>query len=97
MDQMTLLYIMAAFVLISAIALCIQAGFLFGIYRATQAMQQKVTPMIPKVEGLIAAATTTVDSSRRQVIKTTNKANENMDSTKRQITKVAEDVHDQRC
>src|SRR5947209_18823327 len=94
MDQMTLLYIMAAFVLISAIALCIQAGFLFGIYRATQAMQQKVTPMIPKVEGLIAAATTTVDSSRRQIIEITTKANEIMDSTKRQISKVEDVVSD---
>ena len=94
MDQMTLLYIIAAFVLIAAIALCIQAGFLFGIYKVTKAMQEKVMPMIPQAQGLIAAATTTVDSSRLQILDITAKANEILDSTKRQITKVEEVVTD---
>jgi hypothetical protein len=94
MDQMTLLYIIAAFVLIAAIALCIQAGFLFGMYKATKAIQEKITPMVPKVEGLIAAATTTVDSSRRQIVDITTKANDILDSTKRQLVKVEEVVTD---
>lgn len=94
MDQMTLLYIMAGFVLISAIALCIQAGFLFGIYKAAKVMQEKVTPLVPKVEGLVAAATSTVESSRHQVLEITTKANEILDSTKKQLAKVDEVVTD---
>lgn len=88
MDQMTLLYIMAGFVVISAIALCIQAGFLFGIYRTAKVMQEKVTPLVPKVEGLVAAATSTVESSRKQVLEITSKANDILDSTKQQLAKV---------
>ncbi len=94
MDQMTLLYIIAAFVLIAAIALCIQAGFLFGMYKATKAMQEKVMPLVPKVEGLMAVATTTVDASRRQISDITTKANDILDSTKRQLAKVEEVVTD---
>jgi ElaB/YqjD/DUF883 family membrane-anchored ribosome-binding protein len=94
MDQMTLLYIMAAFVLISAIALCIQAGFLFGIYKTAKAMQEKVVPLVPKVEGLVAAATTTVETSRKQIMEITTKANEILDSTKKQLAKVDEVVTD---
>ena len=94
MDQQLLLYIIAGFVLIAAIALCIQAGFLFGMYKATKAMQEKIVPLVPKVEGLIAAATTTVDTSRRQIVDITTKANEILDSTKRQLAKVEEVVTD---
>ena len=94
MDQMTLLYIIAAFVLIAAIALCIQAGFLFGMYKAARAMQEKIVPLIPKVEGLLAAATTTVDTSRRQIVELTTKANDIMDSAKRQLSKVEDVVTD---
>ncbi len=94
MDQMTLLYIIAAFVLVSAIALCLQAGFLFGVYRATKAMEAKVTPLIPKVEGLVSSAKVTVDSSRQQIADITSKANDILDSTKRQLLKVDDVVTD---
>ena len=94
MDQTTLLYIIAAFVFIAAIALCIQAGFMFGIYKVTKALHDKVVPMVPKVEGLVAAATTTVDSSRRQMLDITGKANDILDSAKRQLAKVEDVVTD---
>ncbi|MGI8741428.1 MAG: hypothetical protein ACR2NN_02440 [Bryobacteraceae bacterium] len=93
-NQTMLLTIMAVFVAISAIALLIQAGFLFGIYKATKALQEKVLPMVPKVEGLITAATTTVDTSRRQIVDITTKANDILDSTKRQLAKVEDVVSD---
>ena len=41
MDQQTLLIIMAAFVVISAIALCIQAGFLFAIFKAMRGWRRR--------------------------------------------------------
>ena len=36
MSETALLYVMAAFVIISAIALCVQAGMLAGIYKTTK-------------------------------------------------------------
>lgn len=88
MDQTTLLYIIAAFVLVSAIALCIQAGFLFGMYKATKVLQEKVTPLIPKVDALLDTAKSTVDHSKQQIVDITAKANEILDSTKGQLAKV---------
>jgi ElaB/YqjD/DUF883 family membrane-anchored ribosome-binding protein len=94
MDQMTLLYVIAAFVLVSAIALCLQAGFLFGMYRTAKALETKITPLLPKVEGLVSAAKVTVDSSRQQIVEITSKANDILDSTKQQLAKVDEVVTD---
>lgn len=53
MDQNTLLVIIAVFVFVAAVALCIQAGFLFALYKTTAALEKKMMPMVPKVEALI--------------------------------------------
>ncbi len=53
MDQQTLLNIMTAFVIVSALALIVQAGTLLGIYKAFRALEQNVTRMLPKVEVLL--------------------------------------------
>src|SRR5689334_10338266 len=82
MDQTTLLYVMTAFVIISAIALCIQAGMLAAMYKTTKAMQQSVQPLLPKVESLVDSAKTTIDQSKTQIAEITSRANEILDSTK---------------
>lgn len=50
MSETTLLYVMTAFVIISAIALCIQAGMLAGIYKTIKSLQESINPLVPKVE-----------------------------------------------
>jgi ElaB/YqjD/DUF883 family membrane-anchored ribosome-binding protein len=94
MDQMTLLYVMTAFVIISAIALCIQAGMLAGMYKATKALQDDIKPLLPKVHSLVETTTTTVEQSRKQILDITTRANEILTSTKEQIGKVEEVVTD---
>src|ERR1700730_706323 len=91
MNQTTLLYVMAAFVIVSAIALCIQAGMLAGIYKNVKAMQQTINPLVPKVESLVERATSTVEQSSKQITEVTTRANEILDSTKRQLA-IVEDV-----
>ena len=91
---MTLLYIIAAFVLISAIALCIQAGMLFGMYMASKKLQEKLNPLIPKVDALLETAKSTVEHGRKQLIDITGKANDILDSTKSQLVKVDDVVTD---
>lgn len=95
MEQMTLLYIIAAFVLISAIALSAQAVSMIGMYRATQIIQQKIHPLIPKVEALLPkvealleSSKLTVDHGRKQMMDITTKANEILESAKGQLSKV---------
>jgi uncharacterized protein YneF (UPF0154 family) len=101
MNETTLLYVMTAFVIISAIALCIQAGMLAGIYRSIKAMQQSINPLLPKVESLVEKTSVTVEQSGRQITEITTRANEIMesskeilDSTKRQFAIVEEVVGD---
>jgi ABC-type transporter Mla subunit MlaD len=105
MSETALLYVMAAFVIISAIALCIQAGMLAGIYKTTKAIQDAVNPLlpkvqslIPKVESLVERANSTVEQSGRQIteisaqiVEITTRANDILDSTKRQLA-IVEDV-----
>jgi ABC-type transporter Mla subunit MlaD len=94
MNETTLLYVMTAFVIISAIALCIQAGMLAGIYKTTKALQEKIDPLLPKVEDLVTKATSTVEQSGRQITEITSRTNDILDSTKRQLAIVEEVVGD---
>lgn len=84
----------AIFVTISAIALCMQAGFLFGVYRTAKTLEGRITPLIPKVESLVDSTKETVDRSRQQILDITTKANEILDSTKDQLAMVEEVVSD---
>jgi ABC-type transporter Mla subunit MlaD len=101
MNDTTLLYVMTAFVIISAIALCIQAGMLAGIYKTTKALQEAINPLVPKVESLlpkvdslVAQATSTIEQSGRQITEITSRTNDILDSTKRQLAMVEEVVGD---
>jgi len=98
MNETALLYVMTAFVIISAIALCIQAGMLAGIYKTTKALQEAINPLLPKVNSLVEKTSTVVEQSGRQITEITVRANQIMesskeilDSAKRQMV-VVEDV-----
>jgi ABC-type transporter Mla subunit MlaD len=92
MSETTLLYVMTAFVIIAAIALCIQAGMLAAIYKTTKGLEEKITPLVPKVENLVQKANTTVEQSGKQIAEITSRANDILDSTKRQLAIVEEVV-----
>ena len=94
MDQTALLYVMTAFVIIAAIALCIQAGMLAGMYKATKSLQADIKPLLPKVESLVDTTKTTVEQSRKQILDVTTRANEILESTKRQLAMVEDVVSD---
>jgi type I site-specific restriction endonuclease len=108
MDQTTLLYIMTAFVIIAALALCIQAGMLFGMYKTAKGLQDKISPlipkvdalipkvdaMIPKVDSLVESTRSTVEQSRVQIAEITSRANEILESAKNQMAMVEEVVTD---
>jgi len=94
MDQMTLLYVMTAFVIIAAIALCIQAGMLAAMYKTTKSLQSEIRPLLPKVESLVDTTKTTVEQSRKQILDITTRANEILTSAKEQLGMVQEVVED---
>jgi ABC-type transporter Mla subunit MlaD len=94
MDQTTLLYVMTAFVIISAIALCIQAGMLAALYKTTKSLQQKIEPLVPKVDSLVDSTKTAVNQSREQIFEITTRTNEILESTKEQLAIVQDVISD---
>lgn len=87
--------ILAVFVAISAIALCIQAGMLYGIFKSARSTEEYVKRMIPKVESilpkletLVVSSTATVDLSRRQIEQITAKATDILDVTRQQLARI---------
>ncbi len=94
MDQTTLLYIMTAFVIIAAVALCIQAGMLVAVSKKTKAIHDQIVPLVPKVESLVETTQATVEQSRRQIAEISAKTNEILDSTRAQLAMVEEVVTD---
>ena len=93
MDQ-NLLIVIAAFVAVAAIALCIQAGLLFGIYRSAKTLEEKATPLIPKVDALVESSRVTVEDSRKQIHEITVKTNDILDITRKQLARVDEVLED---
>lgn len=93
MDQ-NLLIIIAVFVFVAAAALCIQAGFLFGIYKATRKFEERTLPLLPKVEALVESSRGVVDDSRIQIRDITFKTNEILDATRKQLARVDEVLQD---
>src|SRR4051812_11514483 len=73
MNQEILLYTMTGFVIISAIALCIQAGLLFGMKKATKAIQEQATAIMPQAKSILSKAESTLDQSRKNVVELTER------------------------
>jgi hypothetical protein len=87
MDQ-NLLIIIAVFVFVAAVALCIQAGLLFGIYRSARSLEEKTTPLLPKVDALVETSRVAVEDGRKHIQEITFKTNEILDSTRKQLARV---------
>jgi len=88
MDEHTLLVVIAVFVFVAAVALTIQAGFLFGVYKAARAMQEHSTRVMPKVEALVTSSHSAVEESRVKLAEITAKTNTILDTAQRQMATV---------
>ena len=85
MDQSTLLVIMAGAVSVSAIALVIQACLLFGTFKATQTLRDRVVTILPKVEALLDTSRAAVDEGRAGIAEIREKSNLILDSGQKQM------------
>ena len=88
MDEHALLVVMSVFVFVAAVALLIQAGFLFGIYKTVRAMHENTARVLPKVETLVASSQTAVEDGRIRMAELTAKAHTIFDTTNRQLQTV---------
>jgi ElaB/YqjD/DUF883 family membrane-anchored ribosome-binding protein len=94
MDQQALLIIMAVFVAVAAIALVIQAGMLFGIYKSSRAMQDNVSRLLPKIEALTETSTTAVAEARTRLAEVSTRTNDLLEITRRQLERVDDIMQD---
>jgi hypothetical protein len=95
MNQDLLLWVMTVFVFISAVALCVQAGLLFGIYRTAKSLQEQTASLMPQAKKILAIAESTLEDSRKHIVdisarasEMSAKANDIMDSAKSQLAKI---------
>ena len=82
------MFVMTLFVVLSAVALFIQAGLLYGIYKSARTVQEQTASVLPQVKSILTKAETTIDQSQRNVIEITAKANEMMDLGKTQLVRL---------
>ena len=89
MDRdLLLLYIMAVFTGVSAIALVIQMCFLFGMYRSLKMLRERATAFMDRWEPLAEQAQKTLEQVRGQSDQILKKVEGLADQSKSQLDKV---------
>ena len=94
MDEHALLVLMSIFVFVAAIALLIQAGFLFGIYKAARAMHENTARVLPKVEALVVSSQAAVEDGRVRMAEMSVKAHAILDTSQKQLKTIDEFLTD---
>jgi hypothetical protein len=64
MDQTTFMYITATGVIVGAVALALQAVWIFEMYKASRVIRDRLLVTLPKAEGLIDASKVAVEASK---------------------------------
>ncbi len=90
MDEHTLLVVIAVFVFVAALALLIQAGFLFGVYKAAKSIEGHSARVMPKVEALVTTSHAAIEDSRAKIAEITTKTHAILDTTQKQMNTVDE-------
>jgi hypothetical protein len=88
MDQQTLLTLLTIFVIVSAVALVIQAGMLIGLFVVARSLQTKITAILPDVQNVIGVTRRTIEGVEKHVQKIGTTSNAILDVTKQQLAKV---------
>ena len=90
MDDHLLLILLTVFVALAALAMLIQAGTLLGLFLVARKLQEKVVPLIPEIEAIIATTRRTVDNVEKHIEKIGATSSSILDVTKQQLVKVDE-------
>jgi len=101
MDQQTLLIVMTVFVVVAALALLMQAGLLFAIFKSARSVEQhaqrlipKIEALAPKVEALVESSRIAVESSRKEIQEVALRTNDVLDMTRKQLDRVDDLMED---
>ncbi len=88
MSQDALIQVMAAFVVLSALAMILQFAMLAGIFRTLRRIREQLDGFRPRVDRVLDSAERTLEQSRRQFQEVTAKTNAVLDSTRTQLDRI---------
>jgi CBS-domain-containing membrane protein len=95
MDNQTIfLALIAVFVAVSAAALIFQAAMLYGTYKASRELRDKIVPLTVKVDALVETSRTTIDEARIKMAEITTRTNQILDVAKQKMETVEEVLQD---
>lgn len=92
--ELLLLYIMATFTGVAAIALVIMAGMVLGMYRSSKAMRERAVLFMDKCEPLAESARQTLEETRKQTKEILVDVKELTASGRKQMTTVESLIED---
>ena len=95
MDNQTIfLALIAVFVAISAAAMIFQAAMLYGTYKASRELRDRIVPLTVKVDALVESSRSAVDEARIQMVEITTRTNQILDVARQQMETVEELLDD---
>jgi hypothetical protein len=95
MDNQTIfLALIAVFVAISAAAMIFQAAMLYGTYKASRELRDRIVPLTVKVDALVETSRGAVDEARIKIGEITTKTNQILDVARQQMETVEELLED---
>lgn len=77
-----------AAVVVAAVAIVLQAVFLYSLSRSAKAMAAQVTGFIEKAEPILADARQTLQQNRKQMAEVAGKVNKLLDTAQAQISRI---------
>lgn len=89
-DYTPLIYVMTAAIVVAAVAILVQTGLLYGMYKASNAMKLQVSSVAAKAEPLIESSQRVVELTRTQVSDLTAKASQMLDLSQKQLVRIDE-------
>ena len=93
-NQTVFLALIAVFVAVSAAALIFQAAMLYGTYKASRELRDRIIPLTVKVDALVDVSRTTVDEARIKMGEVVDRTNQILEVAKQQMETVSEVVED---
>ena len=87
-NQTTFLVLIAVFVAISAAALVFQAVMLYGTYKTSKELRDRIVPLTVKVDALVETSRSAIDEARVRIVEVTTRTNQILDVAKRQMETV---------
>ncbi|MBL8293053.1 MAG: hypothetical protein JNN08_14500 [Bryobacterales bacterium] len=94
MNSDQLLIVMTSAVVVSAIAIVLQALILFGMFRSVRSLKERVDEFIPRAEAILGKAEKSLDETVGEVKSLSARAMSLVDSAQKQVTRVDEVLGD---